>query len=239
MEASSHALEQRRLEGIKFESAGWLSFSQDHLDYHKTMEDYFAAKKLIFLHLKDKASVFLPAEQTELMKKLSDEKAVAIAPPIKNHLPLFFQTRFNQNTLEVAEALIRKVFSYESDFDYFKINPPDGRFYIKNFRSNFIVVDFAHTPDALENICRGIKKAFPQHRLKVLFGCGGDRDRTKRPLMGEVVDKLADDIYLTSDNPRTEDPQEILNDMLRDMKSEHKRKCVVIADRREALRIWH
>ena len=213
MEASSHALEQQRLYGIYFDCAGWLSFSQDHLDYHKTMENYFGAKKLIFQHLKKNGVVFLPTEQKELIKKLSKE-AILQADQISVDLPLFFQTQFNQNNLEVAAAIVNFLFKNESNLDYQKLTPPDGRFYIKGYRSNYIVIDFAHTPDALENICKGIRRAFPQHQLKVLFGCGGDRDRTKRPLMGEIADKYADDIYVTSDNPRSEDPAQIIQDIL-------------------------
>jgi UDP-N-acetylmuramoyl-L-alanyl-D-glutamate--2,6-diaminopimelate ligase len=213
MEASSHALEQQRLYGIQFDCAGWLSFSQDHLDYHKTMENYFSAKKLIFQHLKKNAVVFLPSEQKELIKKLSKE-AISLAGGISADLPLFFQTQFNQNNLEVAAGIINFLFKSELHFDYQKLNPPDGRFYIKSYRSNYIVIDFAHTPDALENICKGIRKAFPHHQLKVLFGCGGDRDRTKRALMGEIADKYADDIYVTSDNPRSEDPAQIIQDII-------------------------
>ena len=233
MEASSHALEQKRLYGIEFDSAGWLSFSQDHLDYHKTMDAYFSAKKLIFKQLKPNAILFVPSEQKELIQKLSSEKQLAKASEINVDLPLFFQTQFNQNNLEVAESIVRNVFKYDLPFNYQKLIPPDGRFYIKSYRSNYIIVDFAHTPDALENICRGIKKAFPAYRLKVLFGCGGDRDRTKRPLMGSIVDKFADEIYVTSDNPRSEDPAQIIQDILQGISIN---KAKVIVERPEAVR---
>jgi UDP-N-acetylmuramoyl-L-alanyl-D-glutamate--2,6-diaminopimelate ligase len=83
------------------------------------------------------------------------------------------------------------------------------------------VVDFAHTPDALENICRGIRESFPNHKLKVLFGCGGDRDRTKRPLMGKIAETFGSEIYVTSDNPRSESPDQIIDDILKGMSSQH------------------
>lgn len=233
MEASSHALEQNRIYGIEFDGAGWLSFSQDHLDYHKTMDAYFSAKKIIFKHLRVNAKVFLPSEQTNLIEKLSNEPRISTALTITAELPLFFQTQFNKNNLEVAEAIIRSVFNYVGDFNYHQIIPPDGRFYIKKYRSNLIVVDFAHTPDALENICKGIKKAFPYHQLKVLFGCGGDRDRTKRPLMGQIVDQFADDIYVTSDNPRSEEPAQIIQDIIKGISKINPK---IVVERPEAVR---
>lgn len=215
MEASSHALVQERLYGINFDSAGWLSFSQDHLDYHKTMEDYFQAKAIIFDKLKPKAKLFVPSEQKELFQKtFSLSSKVEAAPEISESLPLFFQTQFNKNNLEVALAMITSIFSFVGSLDYKKVTSPDGRFYIQEVDSNFIVVDFAHTPDALENICKGIRKTFPDYKLKVLFGCGGDRDRSKRPLMAQVVSKWADEIYVTSDNPRSENPDQIIADIL-------------------------
>lgn len=218
LEASSHALDQHRLHGLTFEAAGWTSFSQDHLDYHVTMQNYFEAKAKLFSKLKPEASLFVPRTQKELIKLLEKyEPQLQIASEIPGKLPLFFSTKFNRDNLEVALAIVQNVFKLNHDFDFNQLQPPDGRFYIQSFRSNFIVVDFAHTPDALENICQGIRDTFPQHRLKVLFGCGGDRDRTKRPKMGAVVAQFADEIYVTSDNPRTENPDQIIQDIVQGM----------------------
>jgi len=129
-------------------------------------------------------------------------------------LPLFFKTQFNKNNLEVAMAIIGNLYSHEVLKDFNKLIPPDGRFYIQGFKSNYIIVDFAHTPDALENICQGIRETFPNHSLKVLFGCGGDRDRSKRSKMAQVVARFADEIYVTSDNPRSEKPEQIIADIV-------------------------
>lgn len=234
LEASSHALIQNRLFGLKFDQAGWLSFSQDHLDYHQTMEEYFAAKMLLVDYLKPSGKIFIPSSQTELYAKVARAtKNVQKARVIEQKLPLFFSTSFNRNNLEVAVELVECSLSITATKDFDKITPPGGRFYIQPFESNYIVVDFAHTPDALENICQGIKEAFPGFRLKVLFGCGGDRDRTKRPLMGKIADALADEIYVTSDNPRSEDPALIIEDILKGIthKTVHK-----IVERPEAVK---
>lgn len=235
MEASSHALIQERLYGMKFVSAGWLSFSQDHLDYHKTMEAYFEAKALIYRYLTPSGEVVVPASQEDLFQKLKVvSKKTQKAAVIDDELPVFFSTQFNRDNLEVAMALVERAFHARPQIDFHQLTSPDGRFYIKPYRSNFLVVDFAHTPDALLNICRGIKKSFPGFKLKVLFGCGGDRDRTKRPLMGAVVDEWAEVAYVTSDNPRSEDPALIIADILMGFKRIIPRKIV---DRREAVRI--
>jgi UDP-N-acetylmuramoyl-L-alanyl-D-glutamate--2,6-diaminopimelate ligase len=116
---------------------------------------------------------------------------------------------------------------------YNKLIPPDGRFYVQSFGESFIVVDFAHSPDALENICRGIREAFPDHRLKILFGCGGDRDRTKRPQMGKIAEAYAAEVYVTSDNPRSEDPAQIIDDIISGMSRARIRRNV---ERRDCVR---
>jgi len=227
LEASSHALVQHRLYNLKFDMAGWLSFSQDHLDYHQTMEEYFAAKALLVDYLKPNAKIFLPHSQDELFSKLARvTDKILKAKEIEGRLPLFFATSFNRNNLEVAVEIIENTFDLKVGNVFEQIIPPDGRFYIKPYKTNFIVVDFAHTPDALENICRGIRSSFPDHKLKILFGCGGDRDRSKRPLMGKIAETWGSEIYVTSDNPRSEDPAQIIEDIVKGMSSKHIHKIV-------------
>lgn len=234
LEASSHALSQQRLYGLKFDGAGWLSFSQDHLDYHQSMESYFESKCLLFEQMKESTELYIPAEQSNLFEKLkAKEFPVKKAKEIKGELPVFFQTRFNRNNLEVAVSILESVFQKIANFEWDKITPPEGRFYIRPYGSSFIIVDFAHTPDALENICQGIKAAFPDHHLKILFGCGGDRDRLKRPRMGSVAESWSDEIYLTSDNPRSEDPGQIIEDIKKGIRQ---KKFHQIVERPEAVR---
>ncbi len=227
IEASSHALIQQRLYGLEFDMAGWLSFSLDHLDYHQTMEEYFAAKMLIFDYLKPEAKVYLPENETHLINKLAHVSAKIVkARTLEQKLPLFFSTNFNRNNLEVAVAIVESTFKLSVSAEFDRITPPDGRFYIKPYGSNYIVVDFAHTPDALDNICQGIREAFPTHKLKILFGCGGDRDRSKRPLMGKIAETWGSEIYVTSDNPRSEDPARIIEDIVHGMSSRHIHKII-------------
>jgi UDP-N-acetylmuramoyl-L-alanyl-D-glutamate--2,6-diaminopimelate ligase len=234
IEASSHALSQDRLYGLEFNMAGWLSFSQDHLDYHQTMEEYFSAKMLLANYLKPTGKIILPSEQQNLFNKISKATdKIEKASEIERKLPLFFSTGFNRNNLEVAVSIVEKVFSSEISVNFEQIIPPDGRFYIKPYKSNFIVVDFAHTPDALDNICRGIRSAFPSHQLKVLFGCGGDRDRSKRPMMGKIAGAWASKVYVTSDNPRNENAEQIIEDILKGI--EHNNVHSII-NRPEAVR---
>jgi UDP-N-acetylmuramoyl-L-alanyl-D-glutamate--2,6-diaminopimelate ligase len=222
LEASSHALTQNRLYGLNFDMGGWLSFSQDHLDYHQTMEEYFSAKMLLTNYLNADAKIFVPSTQEDLYSKIArTTQKVAKAARIEKKLPLFFTTSFNRSNLEVAVAIIEKVFALTVPDVFEKIIPPDGRFFIKPYKSNFIVVDFAHTPDALDNICQGIRESFPNHKLKVLFGCGGDRDRTKRPMMGKIAETWGSEVYVTSDNPRSEDPGQIIDDILKGMSSKN------------------
>lgn len=227
LEASSHAFKQDRLYGLEFDMGGWLSFSQDHLDYHQTMDEYFAAKALMFNYLKDKAKVFIPTEQQELYRRISKvTDKVELAPVMEGNLPLFFSTDFNRNNLEVAVGIVEKTFDIKVGPVFDQIIPPDGRFYIQTYKSNFVIVDFAHTPDALDNICKGIKSAFPTHKLNILFGCGGDRDRSKRPLMGKIAESWGDHVYVTSDNPRSEDPSRIIDDICAGMTSDRFEKIV-------------
>lgn len=233
MEASSHALMQDRLYNIKFDVAGWLSFSQDHLDYHKTMGEYFLAKARIYQYMS--GPLFIPEDQEELSQILTSYKySFEKAHFYQGEVPLFLSAHFNQANLSVAIAMVEKIWGKKVEASaILKLQSADGRFFIKQIGKSYVVVDFAHTPDALKNICQGIKKAFPDFSLKVLFGCGGDRDRTKRPIMGRIAHEMADFIYLTSDNPRSEEPEQIIEDIAQGISTINIRK---ITDRPTAVR---
>lgn len=224
-EFSSHALDQKRLLNIKLDIAAWTSFSQDHLDYHKTMEAYFAAKLIIFNHLKDESSkVVVPHQQDFGYKILGIPQCrnqVVFTKSIdyeKSKLHFVYQQGFNLENIEVSLMVVSLLGHPEVySIDLSEIRPPSGRFEIIPNGEKFIVVDYAHTPDAIEKLLQSAKVVFKGKRLHLIFGCGGDRDAKKRPVMGRVASENADIITLTSDNPRSEDPSQIIDDIAKGM----------------------
>ncbi len=246
MEVSSHALVQDRLFDVRLDAAAWTSFSQDHLDYHRTMEEYFKAKLLIEKkYLKANAALLLPAQEKELqtmMSELAPTARVQIARTLDERgygqsleeRPLFYRSSYNQSNAEIALQLNADVYGEESvkNIKLKDIKTPLGRFSVIELADdNMAIVDYAHTPDALVNIGQAIKSAFPQHSLTVVFGCGGNRDKTKRPLMGKAVSDFADKIIVTSDNPRDEAPEDIIIDILAGIKTGYE----AVVDRKKAI----
>lgn len=217
MELSSHALSQNRLGSIKFDKIGWTNFTQDHLDYHNTMDEYFLAKCEVFKILKDQnEGVIIPETQDDLIQKLKDKKIkLAEIPNVK--LNPFFKMDYNLENLSIAVALLGD----EKSFKFEKLNPSPGRFNIINYNDSFIIIDYAHTSDALESICHDIKKSFIDYELITLFGCGGDRDRSKRPLMAKAAEKYSNSVIVTSDNPRFEEPEAIIADVIKGLSEEY------------------
>lgn len=246
MEVSSHALAQERIFDIRLDAAAWTSFSQDHLDYHRTMEEYFKAKLLIEKkYLKDNQALIIPALELELYSmilKLAPETKVKIAKTLEQRgigntlleRPLFYHSSYNQSNAELALQLNEELFGSEvfKKMQLKDIKTPHGRFSIIELgNGNMSIVDYAHTPDALTNIGTAIKNAFPEHSLTVVFGCGGNRDKTKRPLMGKAVSDFADKIIVTSDNPRDEAPEDIIIDILAGIKGSYE----AVVDRKKAI----
>ncbi len=224
-EVSSHALIQDRLHDLRLDATAWTSFSQDHLDYHKTMEEYFEAKTLVYSkYSKLGAPFFIPQEEKELILKL--EKANA---PLKrtrslkdfgfHQVPPFFRADFNRNNFELALELNEYIWKTAPQIDLNKLILPQGRFATIEFKEKLVVIDYAHTPDALENICKAVKRSFPGCELSLVFGCGGNRDKSKRPIMGAISERYADKLYITSDNPRDEVPETIIDEILVGLKS--------------------
>jgi UDP-N-acetylmuramoyl-L-alanyl-D-glutamate--2,6-diaminopimelate ligase len=210
MELSSHALSQGRLGSLKFDSIGWTNFSQDHLDYHETMDDYFNAKAKIWNYLKEKNSkVLVPDKQKELINRLESKNIKITNTKIKTTNP-FFKVDYNLENLSLSLGLIK---SYKNiDYDIENLTASPGRFNIIPHGDSYIIIDYAHTPDGLNSICSDLKKSFKKYNLITIFGCGGDRDRDKRPLMANAASKKSDFVILTSDNPRFEDPNQIIGD---------------------------
>jgi len=219
LEASSHALDQNRFFDLRFDQAGWTSFSQDHLDYHATMDSYFKAKLKLFDFLKLGGKLWAPADDERLSAEINKVRHSSSNKRNFEKLPLFFSVDYNRRNLEVALNILEAQYGSSSLYDFSKLQSPEGRFFIREFSQRLYIVDFAHTPDALENICRGVRENYPDRKLKVLFGCGGDRDRSKRPLMANAALKFANYLYVTSDNPRSEDPEKIIDDIVDGLKS--------------------
>lgn len=230
LEASSHALEQRRLDGLCFDSIGWTSFSQDHLDYHKTLENYFEAKRKLIKQ--GRTPLVVSSLATELLARLGDDAIKARRfPELENK---FFKSVFNKINLDVATGCLAQCGLVFDKNDAEKIKPPPGRFNVVENGGQLFVIDFAHTPDALENICKELKNSFPGKKLVCVFGCGGDRDKSKRPLMGAAASKHCDHVIVTSDNPRTEEPSSIAHDIETGLKGAGKHEIVL--DRGEAIK---
>ncbi|MGZ3809464.1 MAG: Mur ligase family protein [Bacteriovorax sp.] len=246
MEVSSHALVQDRLYDLRLSGAAWTSFSQDHLDYHRTMEEYFRAKLLIEKkYLKDNCFLLVPRLEKDLFEMISQnapEARVKLAKTLDERgygktledRPLFYHSSYNQSNAEIALQLNAELFGDEllRKIRLKDIKTPLGRFSVIELeQNNMAIVDYAHTPDALVNIGTAIKNAFPEHSLTVVFGCGGNRDKTKRPLMGKAVSNFADKIIVTSDNPRDEAPEDIIIDILAGIKSGYE----AVVDRKKAI----
>lgn len=246
LEVSSHALVQNRLFDILLDGAAWTSFSQDHLDYHRTMEEYFEAKLLIEKkYLKEHLSLLVPAFEKELFDailKQAPNTKIKISKSLDQRgfgktleeRPLFYHSSYNQSNVELALQINEDLFGEDRlrNIQLKNIKTPLGRFSIIELgNENMAIVDYAHTPDALINIGTAIKSAFPTHSLTVIFGCGGNRDKTKRPIMGKAVSGFADKIIVTSDNPRDESPEDIIIDILAGIKSGYE----AVIDRKKAI----
>ncbi len=261
MEVSSHALAQHRIGNLHFDIAVFTNLSQDHLDYHKTMEDYFAAKRRLFdisdvgiintddvhgrqLSLLAKCEVVTCSVHNLQADYFADE--IQCRPDgvsfVLKYRDILSRTEFPmpglysvQNALAVVAVCREAGVSIENIAKTLMTTAGvKGRSEIVPTGRDFTVIcDYAHTPDGLENILPSLK-AFAPGRLVTLFGCGGDRDATKRPLMGEAAAKHSDLVIVTSDNPRTEDPERIIADILLGVTKE-KTPYVVIPNRREAI----
>ncbi len=262
MEVSSHALEQGRVRGLDFTGAIFTNLTHDHLDYHKTFSEYIRCKKILFDTLPSSAFALINADdrngkimvqntKAKVMEyglnHLVDFKAAIIEKSLEGSLLRINSdevwTRFigRHNAYNIAAvygtALLLGANKDEVLKEISLLEPVSGRMEIlRGGDSLTVVVDYAHTPDALENVMRTLKEVSPSSPLTALFGCGGDRDRTKRPEMAEAVARYADRIIITSDNPRSEDPVAIINDVEKGIPQDKKSITLSITDRAEAIR---
>ncbi len=244
MEVSSHALELRRADAIHFAAAIFTNLTQDHLDFHATMDDYFRAKRRLFTDLEpnsmivnvdDPYGAWLAADlaaERAVTFALEDGRAAYVARDVDTGLGgSRFTVRAPQGEIELVSPL-RGRFNVYNVLGAFAaaraLNVPAetaaraiaaagqvrGRFETVDAGQPFaVLVDYAHTPDSLENVLRAAR-TLTDKRLHVVFGCGGDRDRKKRPMMGEIARRLADRVIVTSDNPRSEKPEAIIEEIL-------------------------
>ncbi len=244
MEVSSHALALRRVDGCRMEAAVFTNLTQDHLDFHETMEGYFAAKSLLFTEHEVRTKIV--NRDDPYGRRLLDELPAAISFGVEGGAVRpaaevswgAWGTRFTALTPwgEVAvESPLAGLFNVSNilaaiaaagavgiplrhiEEGLARMEKVPGRFEKVDRGQDFTaLVDYAHTPDALEKLLENARR-MTRHRLVVVFGCGGDRDRGKRPLMGAVAGRLADVVFVTSDNPRGEDPEAIIAEVLAGM----------------------
>ncbi len=267
MEVSSHSLEQKRIGCCNFNGAVFTNLTQDHLDYHITMRNYFKAKAILFEGLEEGAFAVINADDeyakdfigvvptnvkvlTYGVKKEADVKAVDIDFSVDGaKLTVEFNGRAEKMNLHlngmfsVYNALAAFATALAIGIDYKviinsleKTKSVAGRFEIVS-KKPLVIVDYAHTPDGLENVLKAARELTPAtSNLICLFGCGGDRDTTKRPKMGKIADELSDKVVISSDNPRSEDPQLIISDIMTGIKTVNTQRIFVEPDRGEAIK---
>lgn len=259
MEASSQALVQKRLYGISFDIGVYTNLSREHLDYHKTMESY-AEAKAILMQSSDICVINADDEYAPFMKKNARNKAVTyaidkdadvMAEKVRlHHDGVEYKLASKSGSYDIVYNVIGKFSVYNSlaaltvgmvmnvsmkraAKAVADMKTVRGRIEkIKNDRKINILIDFAHTPDSLENVLKTVREVYDK-RLITVFGCGGDRDKTKRPIMGKIACKYSDKVFVTSDNPRTENPDSIINDIVSGL---DKNSYVRITDRTQAIR---
>jgi UDP-N-acetylmuramoyl-L-alanyl-D-glutamate--2,6-diaminopimelate ligase len=263
MECSSHAIHQHRITGLQFTGAAFTNITHDHLDYHETFEEYVRVKKLFFDHLPSTAFAITNLDDSNGTVMLADTKAKQFSYAL--HAPATYKGKIlenqltglvlNVNEVEVHCRLIGTFNAYNFLAVYgvavqlgentekvltvlSALTGAEGRFdYIISSDNSIGIVDYAHTPDALQNVLETIAKLKKGGEAVItVVGCGGDRDKTKRPIMAQIACDLSDKVIFTSDNPRSEDPNQIIKDMEMGLSSAAKRKYVNVVDRIEAIK---
>lgn len=263
MEVSSHAVVQQRIAGVEFAGAVFTNITHDHLDYHGTFAEYIKAKRGLFDSLSASAFAITNADDRNGMVMVQNSKARISTYGLRSMADVRVKIEENHfdgmllklDNVELWTRLVGRFNAYNVaaiystlrclGFEQQEIMPPlsavtavAGRFeYIKSPSGAVAVVDYAHTPDALQNVMTTISDIMAGHgRLITVVGCGGNRDRTKRPEMARIAAQLSSQAILTSDNPRFEDPQAIIDEMRQGLDADALRRTLCITDRREAIR---
>jgi UDP-N-acetylmuramoyl-L-alanyl-D-glutamate--2,6-diaminopimelate ligase len=264
MEASSHALHQHRLTGVQLRGALFTNITHDHLDYHKTFNEYIKAKKILFDMLPSSAFAITNTDdrhgdimvqnckgkvKTMALHSMADYRAKVLENSFTGlHLVIDNHDVYTQliggfnayNILSVyAAAMELGLDKMEVLTAISALQAPDGRFqFIKTPNGITAVVDYAHTPDALKNVLKTIADIRTGNEQVIsLVGCGGDRDKTKRPEMARIAAEWSNRVVLTSDNPRSEDPETIIQEMKEGLDSVMMKKTLALTDRREAIKL--
>ena len=263
MEVSSHAVAQKRIGGLKFAGGIFTNLTRDHLDYHGTVDNYLKAKKAFFDHLPKTAFALVNADdkngivmvqntraniRTYSLRSICDFKGKVLEDGFEGMLMdinnvevnVQFIGRFNASNLLAVYGAACLMGKKPEDvlLALSLLRPVSGRFEaIRSARGYSAIVDYAHTPDALVNVLSTIQEVQNgRGQVITVVGAGGNRDKGKRPLMAQEAVKRSDKVIITSDNPRFEEPQDIINDMLAGLTREDMRKVVSITDRKEAIR---
>lgn len=262
MEVSSHSVVQHRIGGLTFAGGIFSNITHDHLDFHKTMANYIAAKKMFFDNLPATAFALTNIDdrngmvmvqntaakvQTYSLNKMADFRCKVVEDTFQglqleiNGCEVWTRLvgRFNAYNLTAiyAAAVLAGMEKNDAMRILSMLQAADGRFQYVSGKGITAIVDYAHTPDALENVLQTINDIRrPEQMLFTVVGCGGDRDTSKRPEMAKIACEMSDRLVLTSDNPRTEDPERILDDMEAGLTDEQKSQVVRISDRRQAIK---
>ena len=262
MEVSSIGVEQERVAGLKFKVGIFSNLTHDHLDYHKTFAEYLRCKKLFFDTLPADAYAITNIDDRNGMVMVQNTKAQVVTyscRKIADHTCRIIEQSFEGMLLRMDEkeswscligmhnaynllaiyttALVLGSDPQEVLVALSSLRPAPGRLEnIRGPRDISVIIDYAHTPDALENVLKTLREIAPDRELICLFGCGGDRDKTKRPEMAAIAQKLADRIVVTSDNSRTEKTSDIMADIKAGMDTSGRARSLFIEDREEAIR---
>ena len=262
MEVSSIGVEQDRIAGLKFKAGIFSNLTHDHLDYHKTFAEYLRCKKLFFDNLTSDAFAITNVDDRNGMVMTQNTKAKVVTYSLRgiaDHTCRIVEQSFEgmllkTDGIESWSCLIGQHNAYnllaiyttavvlgadpeETLVAMSTLRPAPGR--LENMRGPkdlSVIIDYAHTPDALENVLKTVREIAPERELICVFGCGGDRDRTKRPEMGKIAQKMADRIIVTADNSRTEKTADIMADIKEGMDIAGKAKSLFIEDREQAIR---
>ena len=254
MEVSSHSLIQDRIYGLKFDSVIFTNLTEDHLDYHKNMEEYKKAKLILFNKLRNKRIAIINNDDKyykEFMLPNNYNITVGINGifKIKNiilnsesiNLTFNYKKEYKKklnmvgkynayNYLEALASLVYLGLDIEELLNL-EINEPPGRMNMIKYKNNSIFIDYAHTPDAMENVLKSVKE-FSKGKIITIFGCGGNREKEKRKLMGNIATNYSDNVIITNDNPRFEDENEIIKDITSEIKNNN---YEIIKDRKKAI----